>query len=326
MCFFDFVPDFFHVSSPILFTFLEKSNQVPLAIVVQGPATGGLDHRGSNNFVGLFAFEYPLTHIGSYYGPTSLYDFRKHIRVFSTWATKRPEELELIAAYEAAGFHIVESNLTDFLQQNVKGPLVPNAEGGRGTLNLQMQTSRAGLQRAKELGASHAMKIRSDTTITNFSAFLLSIGNNGIPHRLTFAIFSDYPHTPLWSGQHFVPSSHDTLFLGPINDVFDYSNAKMASAENYIYGELIQMESYMHRRNLTRLGFCQASDFLYPRLPDGNVIWHRSSGSNDVKVFGHSKCRTTCTSCDINCDDHDICPPYSFGTDRNGEACANNCV
>jgi len=111
-----------------------------LAIVVQGPAAGGLPaNKGEQrNYVGLFAHGQPPPAWSLPEGVLRVpFDFSGVLRIFSTWYTTNPQELELIEAYRAAGFHIALSNLTEARDKFTDGGLMPTAATGRSTLNFK---------------------------------------------------------------------------------------------------------------------------------------------------------------------------------------------
>jgi len=273
--------------------------------------------------VALYSYEYPQVA-----GWTEPYNFSRHIRVFSTWHTAVPEELELIEAYRSAGFEIVLSNLTAFLALHAQGGLVgdvPNTpEAHRSTLNLQMQTAAAGVLRAKELGATHALKVRTDIVIKDFQRFLDVVGEEGCRPGLSFLHFYDYQNG-LWAAQHFVPSPADYFYLGEIDMVYAYAHVRFQGGGNYVFGELYEMDAYCEQANITRLQFCQSTDWIAPRLPAGLIIWmHNTAGTRDMVQMPHAGCRA-CRSCEPeDCADRDICPPYSFSA-LSGAACPPNC-
>ena len=302
-----------------------------LALVVQGTPAGGLPKHGGpeRNYVGLFAFGQPAP---AWALPEGLsreaFDFSGYIRVFSTWHTAKPEELELIEAYRAAGFHIVLSNLTELLA--TKGPdgslltaggLMPTTDTGRSTINLQMQTAHAGVLRAQELGATHAVKMRTDILIRDFSAFLgtLEGGGTGCAPRLTFVHWLDYAQ--VWAGQHFAPSPHDSLYAGPLGLVLSYTGAAFQPAKHLVSGELYQMDEYCYSQGITRLDFCRSADFLAPRLAKNVILWMHPASTGpyrdmqDDPTLPHAPCRD-CVSCTLPCAaaQADICPPYAFGS------------
>jgi len=320
-------------------------NPERLAIVVQGPASGGLpltaalSPRKDTNYVALFSYGYPQSIRGALPFPWSNwqattghdleaapYNFSEHIRVFSTWDTDAPEGLALIDAYRAAGFHVVLSNLSAFLEAHAAGGLWGTDGVTRSTLNLQMHTAAAGVRLAKSLGATHAMKARSDIFIKDFPGFLATVGSGGRPPTFTMVQWFDYAQG-LWGGQHFVPSPHDVMYLGPVEDVLLYVDPAPQPAASLVFGELYEMDEYARARGLTRLAFCQTSDFLHPRLPLGQIIWiHNEAGTRDLKNMPHWACRTAaCPTC-AGCADRDICPPYAFAQGEGGGACPPNCA
>jgi hypothetical protein len=55
-------------------------------------------------------------------------------------------------------------------------------------------------------------------TITNFTAWKELVGNEGCAKRLTFLHWFDYTNV-FPDGHQFIPSHHDVLFTGPIDEV-----------------------------------------------------------------------------------------------------------
>ena len=300
-----------------------------LAIVVQGPAAGGLPaNKGEQrNYVGLFAHGQPPPAWSLPEGVLRVpFDFSGVLRIFSTWYTTNPQELELIEAYRAAGFHIALSNLTEARDKFTDGGLMPTAATGRSTLNLQIQSAHAGVALARELGASHALKMRSDIFIRDWSAFLEAVGGEQggkeCPARLTFVHWFDYS-AQIWAGQHFVPSPHDVLYMGPIELMEAYTGVGFQSPRSHVFGELWQFDEYCYKRGVSRLKGCHDSDFLYPRLPKNVVLWMHPASTGPFRdmigdpTLPHMLCRCgESSSCTEPCGaaDNDVCPPYSFGS------------
>jgi hypothetical protein len=300
-----------------------------LAIVVQGPAAGGLPaNKGEQrNYVGLFAHGQPPPAWSLPEGVLRVpFDFSGVLRIFSTWYTTNPQELELIEAYRAAGFHIALSNLTEARDKFTDGGLMPTAATGRSTLNLQIQSAHAGVALARELGASHALKMRSDIFIRDWSAFLEAVGGEQggkeCPARLTFVHWFDYS-AQIWAGQHFVPSPHDVLYMGPIELMEAYTGVGFQSPRSHVFGELWQFDEYCYKRGVSRLKGCHDSDFLYPRLPKNVVLWMHPASTGPFRdmigdpTLPHMLCRCgESSSCRELCGaaDKDVCPPYSFGS------------
>ena len=147
----------------------------------------------------------------------------------------------------------VTSNSPRPLQKKVPPPppLPPPAEGSR-TLCL------------------HALKIRTDIFIRDWPAFLEAVGGEQggkeCPARLTFVHWFDYS-AQVWAGQHFVPTPHDILYMGPIELMEAYTGVGFQSPNSHVYVELWQFDEYCYKRGVSRRKGCHDSDFLYPRLP-----------------------------------------------------------
>ena len=175
------------------------------------------------------------------------------LRVLSTWDTAPSQ---LVAEYAADGFVPVLSVWDDFFRARTGG--------GAGNVNLQMHTTYNGLLRARELGATHAIKARADVRVTNARVFLEQV--LGTPHTLSF--LTKWVGAPRYAVEH--------LVAGPIEDMLAYFGPPYKNETvDGRFPELFLMESFSEKRGwaaedgATHIKFCREVDWFYPRLPKG---------------------------------------------------------
>jgi len=193
------------------------------------------------------------------------------VRVLSSMDDVPPDQ---VAQYKAEGFVPVLSSWADFQSAG-------HTNGGGGNVNLQMHTSYNGLLKARELGATHAIKQRADVRITNGRVFIEQV--IGTPHSLSFLT--------KWVGSPRYPL--DYLVAGPIEDVLLYFGPPYKNeATDGRFPELYLMESYSEKRGWTaedgptHIKFCREVDFFYPRLPKGLFYFDHKGLNADSDMAG----------------------------------------
>lgn len=196
------------------------------------------------------------------------------LRIFSTWDTYKDDGF--VQAYRDGGFEVVFSDWEAFLANNTAG--------GAGNVNLQMQTSHAGLARARALGATHAFKTRGDVRVAQPRVFLECV--LGVPRTVSF---STMWHTmaPRYALEH--------LVAGPIADVQEYFSPPFKAPDEGRFPELYLMEEYSRKRGWagedgpTHGKFCREVEWWFPRLPKGVFFFEhkgQESETSDFNVIG----------------------------------------
>lgn len=122
---------------------------------------------------------------------------------------------EIISSYDKYSNIIVSSLDTDIekinaIKEHFPLILVPfDFNPGKGNLNCQTRTTVAGLMKAKELGATHALKIRSDMVISDLPKFIKILEAKS---RISFLT---------WHTDGYLT---DYLNYGPIDDMIEFWN------------------------------------------------------------------------------------------------------
>ncbi len=119
----------------------ELTSEPSIAIILQGPLVTA--HDFTLETVLIYRTHYPKSHI-----------------IVSTWQS---ESADVLGRLRAIGAHVIE---------NIRPDLA-----GIGNVNLQLVTTQAGLQKARELGAEFVYKTRSDQRMyaVNMNHFLVSL-------------------------------------------------------------------------------------------------------------------------------------------------------
>ena len=194
-----------------------------------------------------------------------------YFKIFSTWA-ETVDETE-VAALTAAGFTIARSWRAQFDADT------PRHDG----INIQMHTALAGLRVAEGLGATHAVRLRSDLVISDPRTFFSSV----------FVASDRLCLFGLWCGRNGGPL--DYLTGGPIAHMFAMYSPPYQKPGDGTLPEQFLMESYMRARPggalRTHADFCHAVDFFAERTPLGLLIWrqHGNNGARDV-LMSYREC------------------------------------
>ena len=254
--------------------------QYLLAVIVQGPIY--------NTALGGFSDSVHFSPLQQFEGPV--------LPILST--TSGQITSELLPAYQAAGFHVLVTTEADVPMPRGTFP------GSQRNSNWQRATTIAGLLFAASRGATHAIKMRGDFVITNFTQFREIAG---FPLQLHCLWWYDGGPAGGINGRPLPPSPADQLFYGPIDHMIDMFTGWQDGPEfDTRLPELSLFDGYCARRNLTRLACCQEMPALGLLLPDGLCFyaWKGIYPPLDCNFMrkGPAHCRTAC--------DPFTCPPY----------------
>ncbi len=133
-------------------------------------------------------------------------------------------------------------------QSNVKLVLNPKINSGYGNVNFQTSTTISGLKLAKQLGATHAIKTRSDLIFSDPQKFISDFNFNDKIHHLSYIqhtpicinITVHYPDLPNWIKINYPNLINnicdynyvtDFCNLGPIDEMIEFWSYPI---ENYL--------------------------------------------------------------------------------------------
>ena len=112
-----------------------------------------------------------------------------------------------------------------------------NINPGKGNLNYQCMSSYNGLDYVKNLGTTHALKLRSDLIISDPQKFMNILEKY---NKLTFLA---------WHGEGYLV---DYLNYGPINDMLNFWNLQICNDK---FGELNLLEHYCQSANISPITY-----------------------------------------------------------------------
>jgi hypothetical protein len=165
--------------------------------------------------------------------------------------------------YSNVIFSTLNEESTDdvnFLQTKFDVVVSPyNFQNGYGNLNKQTITSCNGLKLAKQMGASHALKIRSDMTISNINSFMNILGNKS---KLAFLAW------------HFHGYLVDYLNYGPIDEMIKFWDLVEI---NNTFAEKNLIQNYAKHINVSNITFENIKthvDFFIEDLKTHNIRIH----------------------------------------------------
>lgn len=198
--------------------------------------------------------------------------------------------------YADAGFHVLITNESAIVTPRGTFP------GSFKNSNFQRATTMAGVDFAATRGATHVLKMRGDTVITDPAVFREHFGLPSVLRPLWW-----YGPQDMYLGRPFPPSPSDTLFLGPLEHVRDMFDGRQDGIEyDTRLPEINLFDGYLMRRNMTRLEGCFAMPPLGVDMPDGMCLyeWRGVTPAVDCNHQRRSppKCQAACDSL--------TCPPY----------------
>jgi len=123
------------------------------------------------------------------------------------------------------------TDLNKIKDSNIHLETIPSVSSGYGNINLQVQTTLKGLKKAKELGATDALKIRSDMYFSDTQKFFDIMLNDKKIHQLTYVNHvppHEYPHhlvsnTAEWITENELIVKNDNLY-NYVTDFCNYGN------------------------------------------------------------------------------------------------------
>lgn len=179
------------------------------------------------------------------------------IKVLSVWT--EPTLTEIATPYIRAGFQLVASNLTAYMERR---------HTGQNSVNLQIATTLAGCLAAKQRGATHVVKLRSDLAIHDAEFFFGHVLRWHQP-RLSFLGW--------WTGTPRYPC--DYMFAGPVDELIGWLSSAYQQPGDPRFPELFLMDSYCAYKGWTaddcHLRFCRSVDWLIYRLPAHLLVFCR---------------------------------------------------
>jgi hypothetical protein len=143
-----------------------------------------------------------------------------------------------------------EEHLNEIRNSNVKLILSPKPDyNGYGNVNIQVQSTVKGLYFAKELGATHAIKVRSDLIFKNPTKFINEYNFDDKIHQLFYCkhtpscinITNHYPNLISWiesNYPNFITDVSDYNYicdfsnLGPIDEMILFWSLPFEESEN----------------------------------------------------------------------------------------------
>jgi hypothetical protein len=156
-------------------------------------------------------------------------------KILSTWDT---EDKECINILKNNGFHIVI--------QSVLSVLTP--------ANYQAKSMLGGIHKAKELGFTHAFRVRADVRCNNIAGFM-KLMTEKYSNRLSDMAF--YRNVPNVSEPYML----DHFLFGSLEDQYNYWNVFQCSSDTR-YSEKFLMETYFKKENVTYDDVKEKVDFF----------------------------------------------------------------
>lgn len=184
-----------------------------IGIVIQGPVIEG----NTFNFCNFIQVTYPKVHI-----------------VLSTWDD---EDVSKFKVLTKANFQIIQSKKPDF--------------PGPSNINLQIVSSRAGIELLDKIGCSHILKTRTDIFLTNpqFLNYLIWAHSKGKVNAIVFSSFNSFLFRLF--------SLSDQVMFGSTADIAKYwkidlvdKETSIAIPEVFLFSEYIKSLGYQPDENL----------------------------------------------------------------------------
>jgi hypothetical protein len=198
-------------------------------------------------------------------------------------------DTDLFREYVAQGFVPQVSSWAAFAANH--------SSGGVGNVNLQMATSHAGLELARSLGATHAIKVRADVRVTQPRLFI----------ECVLGVASTVQVLTMWIGS--VRYAVEHLVAGPLEEVATYFRPPYKDEavdgrfpEQYLMEEYARKKSFPAEAAGRYANFCSRVDFFFPRLPPGVYYFDHKGYSDDRDMSRvHSECWSGARGADGAC-------------------------
>ena len=233
------------------------------------------------------------------------YDFRGAgiVRILVVDAAE-PLLAEKRADYEAAGFDVVAlpslplsvsraaagTPGLDFACEDWPVCFKPGHSSLPNSNNRQRWAVYAGVLRARQLGATHFLRVRTDILITDFPLFHSILG---VPENITFLhwLAGAQPHKPDYHSDYLVASTLDdaaVMWCGIARSPWLFLNMCRRP-------ETFLQERFVYAKRWRRREWCTRSRTLYHDLPLGLVHWREGDTASTHWING---LRGECPECD----------------------------
>jgi len=181
--------------------------------------------------------------------------------VLSTWVG---EDLSEFTGNVNSNFRIIQSTKPEF--------------AGPSNINMQIVTSRAGIELLENLGCSYILKTRTDVFLTNanFLNYLTWAKSKGKSHAIVFSSFNSFLFRLF--------SVSDQVMFGKTDDISKFWNLNLVNRENsiivpeiYLFGEYLKTFGFHPEENLTSYLSALADYAVIADHEQLGQIWNKGS-------------------------------------------------